>query len=72
MNMGIIGYIITTIGTMVFTWLWDVLKGKISDTIAYYKWRSKLDIGYVTRIRFYERRPWLYWMSWFNRFWWFR
>ncbi len=70
--MSIVGYVITTIGTLVFTWFLDVIKGKISDTIHYYKWRATLDIGYITRIRIYERKPWLYWLSWFERFWWFR
>ena len=67
--MSVLGYILTTIGTLVFTWLWDFIKTKISDIIYHYKWRATLDIGYVSRIRFYERKPWLSWMSWFNRFW---
>jgi hypothetical protein len=70
--MSIIGYILTTIGTLVFTWLWDVVKAKISDIICHYKWRATLDIGYITRIRWYEGKPRFHWMFWFNRFWWFR
>ena len=70
--MSIVGYVITTIGTLVFTWLLDMVKTKISDKISYYQWRSILDIGYITRIRFYERISWLNWLRWFNRFWWFR
>ena len=44
----------------------------ISDTIYHYKWRATLDIGYITRVRWYEGKPWFHWMFWFNRFWWFR
>ena len=70
--MSVLGYIMTFIGTLVAAWLSDWIKTKISDTIYYYKWRSLLDIGYITRIRWYEGKPWGHWMFWFQRFWWFR
>ena len=70
--MSIIGYIITTIGTLVFTWIWDIIKTKISETIYHYKWRATLDIGYITRVRWYEGKSWLHWMFWFQKFWFFR
>jgi len=70
--MSVFGYILTTIGTLVFTWLLDMVKTKISDKISYHKWRATLDFAYINRIRWYERISWLRWLSWFERFWFFR
>ena len=70
--MSIIGYVLTTIGTLFVAWLSDRIKPKISDTISHYKWRATFDIGYINRIRWYERTSWLRWLGWFERFWWFR
>jgi hypothetical protein len=70
--MSIVGYIMTFIGTLVAAWLSDRIKTKISDKISYYKWRATFDIGYINRIRWYERVSWLRWWSWFERFWFFR
>ena len=72
MNMSIVGYVLTIVGTLVFTWIWDVIKGKISETIYHYKWRATFDIGYINRIRWYERVSWLKWLTYFERYWWFR
>ena len=71
-DMSIVGYIMTFIGTLVAAWLSDRIKTKISDKISYYKWRATFDIGYINRIRWYERVSWLRWLSWFERFWFFR
>lgn len=70
--MSVFGYVITAIGTLVFTWLLDMVKTKISDKISYYKWRATFDIGYINRIRWYERISWLKWLTYFERYWWFR
>ena len=70
--MSIIGYVFTTIGTLFVAWLSDRIKTKISDTIYHYKWRATFDIGYINRIRWYERVSWLRWLGWFERFWWLR
>ncbi len=70
--MSIIGYVLTTIGTLFVAWLSDRIKTKISDTIYHYKWRATFDIGYINRIRWYERTSWFKWLGWLERFWWFR
>ena len=49
--MSIIGYVLTTIGTLFVAWLSDRIKTKISDTIYHYKWRATFDIGYINRTR---------------------
>ena len=70
--MSIIGYVMTTIGTLFAAWLSDVIKTKISDTISYHKWRATLDFAYINRIRWYERTSCFKWLGWLERFWWFR
>ena len=70
--MNIFGYIYTGIGVLLFTWLLDKLKERISNKIAYRKWRATLDFAYINRIRWYEKIYWLRWLSWFERFWIFR
>lgn len=70
--MSIFGYIFTAIGTLLFTCLLDKIKERISNKIAYRKWRATLDFAYINRIKWYERIFWLRWLSWFERFWIFR
>ena len=52
--MNIVGYILTFFATLVAAWLIDMVSMGISWLIAYPR-RSRLDLGFITRIRWYER-----------------
>ena len=54
MVMSIVGYILTFFATLVAAWLIDMVGMGISWLIAYPR-RSRLDLGFITRIRWYER-----------------
>ena len=49
------------IGTMVGAWLFDRVCMGISWLIDYPK-RSRLDPGFISRIKWYERIRWLRWL----------